>query len=41
MHVPENLRANNFYKKIGFAETGDTMDGGDVFLRLPEDKCHA
>ncbi len=40
MHVPENLRANNFYKKMGFVETGDTMDGGDIFLRLPEDKYH-
>ncbi len=40
MHTPENLRANNFYKKIGFSDTGETMDGGDIFLRLPEGKWH-
>jgi RimJ/RimL family protein N-acetyltransferase len=41
MHVPRNSRANKFYKKLGFVETGATMEGGDIFLRLPQNKWNA
>ena len=34
MYMPGNIRAQNLYKKLGFEEIG-TLDGGDIFLRLP------
>lgn len=33
MYMPGNIRAQNLYKKLGFEEN-ETLDGGDIFLRL-------
>ena len=33
MYLPGNIRAQNLYKKLGFEEI-ETLDGGDIFLRL-------
>jgi len=33
MYMPGNLRSQNLYKKLGFEEI-ETLDGGDIFLRL-------
>ena len=34
MYMPGNVRAQKLYKKLGFEQVG-TLDGGDIFLRLP------
>ena len=34
MYMPGNIRSQNLFKKLGFEEIG-TLDGGDIFLRLP------
>ena len=33
MYMPGNIRSLNLFKKLGFKEI-ETLDGGDIFLRL-------
>lgn len=31
-HIPHNLTANKLYKDVGFTETGEFEDNGDIIL---------